>query len=145
MRIFSLHFWHKNRPHTFHKNKNIWTTSFFFHGPDTKSVSAFWNVQPELPLQRGPAGAGRSKTSIRVTTLIYGKCRYCTSNRSAWMERGSFPVSCGVNCMTSGFLYTSQSTFSFLISAFCRSNFTFFKNDRKTQSLGEFWLLSLCY
>ena len=29
-------------------------------------VSAFRNVQPELPLQRGPAGAGRGKTSNRV-------------------------------------------------------------------------------
>ena len=29
-------------------------------------VSAFRNVQPELPLQRGPAGAGWGKTSIRV-------------------------------------------------------------------------------
>ena len=29
-------------------------------------VPAFRNVQPELPLQRGPAGAGRSKTSKQV-------------------------------------------------------------------------------
>ena len=29
-------------------------------------VSAFRNVKPELPLQRGPAGAGRSKMSIRL-------------------------------------------------------------------------------
>ena len=32
-------------------------------------VSQFRNVQPELPLQRGPAGAGRSKTSIRVNYI----------------------------------------------------------------------------
>ena len=32
----------------------------------THRVSAFRNVQPELPLQRGPAGADRNKTSIRV-------------------------------------------------------------------------------
>ena len=38
---------------------------------------------------------------------------YCTSNRSSWLERASFPVSCCANFMTSGFLYTSQSTFSF--------------------------------
>ena len=38
-----------------------------FKGPTaTHRVSAFRNVQPELPLQRGPARAGRSQTSIRV-------------------------------------------------------------------------------
>ena len=31
-------------------------------------------------------------------------------------------MSCVVNLMTSGFLYTSQSAFSFLISAVCRQN-----------------------
>ena len=66
---------------------------------------------------------------------------FCTSNRSSWLEQGSFPVSCGVNFMTSGFLTTSQSTFSFLISAFCRQNCTFFKNDRNTQSLGAFFVI----
>ena len=39
----------------------------------------------------------------------------------------AFPVSCGVNFMTFGFLNTSQSTFSFLISNFCRQNCTLFK------------------
>ena len=58
---------------------------------------------------------------------------------------GNFSVSCSVNFMTSGFLYTSQSTFSFFISALCRENCTFFKNDRKMHSFGAFWLLSLCY
>ena len=29
-------------------------------------VSVFRNVQPELTLQRSPAGAGRSKLSVRV-------------------------------------------------------------------------------
>ena len=48
-------------------------------------------------------------------TPNYVKCRYCTSNRSSYLERGSFPVSCGVNFLTFGFLYTSISTFSFLI------------------------------
>ena len=70
---------------------------------------------------------------------------YCTSNRSSWLEQGSVPVSCGVNLMTFGFLNTSQSTFSVLILALCRQNCTFFKNDRKTQSFGAFWLLSLWY
>ena len=44
--------------------------------------------------------------SIALTTLIYVKCRYCTFNRSSWLERGSFSVSCGINFMTSSFLYT---------------------------------------
>ena len=98
-----------------------------------------------FPLQRGPAGAGRSKTSNQVNTSIYVKCSYCTSNRSSWLERKSFSVSCGVNVLTFGFLYTSQSTFSFLISVVCRQNCTFFKNDRTMQSLGALWFLSLCY
>ena len=29
-------------PHTFHKNKNLWTTSFFFHGPDTVELIIIW-------------------------------------------------------------------------------------------------------
>ena len=32
-----LYFWHKNLPHTFHKNKTLWTAGFFFHGPDSES------------------------------------------------------------------------------------------------------------
>ena len=108
------------------------------------SVSAFRNVQPELPSQRGPVGAGRSKTSIRVN---YTDLRQLLRMyyRSSWLEWSSFPVSCCANFMTSDFLYTSHSTFSFLISAFCWQNCTFFKIDRRTQSLGAFWLLSLCY
>ena len=47
-------------------------------------------------------------------------------------------MSCGVNFMTFNFLYTSQSTFSFLISAVCRQNCTFFKNDRKISHLVQF-------
>ena len=38
----SLHFWHQNLPHTFHKNKDLWTTSFFFHGPDTVELVTVW-------------------------------------------------------------------------------------------------------
>ena len=38
----SLHFWHQNLPHTFHKNKYLWTTSFFFHGPDTVELVTVW-------------------------------------------------------------------------------------------------------
>ena len=34
----SLHFSHQNLPHTFHENKNLWTMSFFFHGPDTMEL-----------------------------------------------------------------------------------------------------------
>ena len=41
-------------------------------------------------------------------------------------ETFSHAVSCGVYFLTFGFLYTSQSTFSFLISAVCRQNCTFF-------------------
>ena len=100
---------------------------------------AFRNVQPELPLQRGPAGGGASQTSIRVkTTLIYVECRYCTSNRSSRLERGGFPVSRGVNFMTSGFLYTSQLTFSFLISAFLQPKLQFLQ---KRQENGITWCI----
>ena len=38
----SLHFWHKNLPHNFHNNKKLWTTSFFFHGPDTVELITVW-------------------------------------------------------------------------------------------------------
>ena len=38
----SLHFWHQNLPHTFHKNKDLWTTSFFFHGPDRVELVTVW-------------------------------------------------------------------------------------------------------
>ena len=31
----SLHFWHKSLLRIFHKNKNLWATSFLFHEPDT--------------------------------------------------------------------------------------------------------------
>ena len=47
------------------------------------------------------------------------------------MERGSFPVSCGVNFITSGFLYTSQSTFSFLISAFFQAKLHFLQKRQE--------------
>ena len=37
-----LHFWHQNLPRTFHKNKDLWTTSLFFHGPDTVELITIW-------------------------------------------------------------------------------------------------------
>ena len=45
---------------------------------------------------------------------------------------------CGINFMTSGFLCTSQSTFSFLISGFCSQNCTFLKNEEKRNHLVHF-------
>ena len=44
-----------------------------------------------FPFQPGPAWAGRSKTSVQVTTPVYVNCRYYTSNWSSWLEWGCFP------------------------------------------------------
>ena len=44
-----------------------------------------------------------AKRRTRQTTPIYVKCRYCTSNRSSWLERRSIPMSCGVNVLTFAF------------------------------------------
>ena len=64
-------------------------------------VSAFRNVQPELPFLRGPAGVGRGKMSIRVN---YTDLCQTTLMCDFW------------------FLVHLTVTFSFLISAFCRQN-----------------------
>ena len=73
----------------------------------------------------------QAEAKQRTATPIYVKCWYCTCNRSSWLQGGSFPVSCCVHFLTFGFLYTSQSTFSFFISAICRPNRPFFKTTTK--------------
>ena len=73
-----------------------------------------WNIQFHT-LYPSSEMFSRSSNYSEAQLEQYVKRRYCTSNRSSssWLERGSFPVSCGINFMTSGFLYTSQSTFLF--------------------------------
>ena len=73
-------------------------------------VSAFWSFQPKL----GPAGASRSKTSIQVNYTEV-KYRHYTSNRVLRLECGCFPVSCGVNFLTLGFLWCKFLDIWFLV------------------------------
>ena len=57
-------------------------------------------------------------------------------------------MSCGVNFMTSGFLYTSVTINIFIFDfgpGLCRQNCTFLKNDRKTQSHTHTHSLSLTH
>ena len=74
----------------------------------------------------------KAKHRSRCSTSIHVKRRYCTSNRSSWLERGSFRVSRGVNVMTFGVLDNSQSTHFFFILALFRLNFKIALSSKTT-------------
>ena len=102
------------------------------HWAITTLCTAFRSFQPELPVTARPS---RSRQKQNVDP---GKLHRFTSNvgiapltdHHGWNGE-VFPVSCGVNFMTSGFLYTSQSTFSFLISAVCRQKLLFLQKRQE--------------
>ena len=108
----------------------------------THSVSAFRSFQPELPVTARPSRS-RQKQNIDQ-----GKLHRFTSDvgiepltdHHGWNGE-VFLCAGGVNFLPFGFLYTSQSTFSFLISPVCRQNCTFFKKEAKMQSLSAVLLI----
>ena len=72
------------------------------------------SFQPEPPVTARPS---RSRQKQNTDLRKLRKLHRFTSNVGIipvtdhhGLERGSFPVSCGVNFLTFGFLYTSQST-----------------------------------
>ena len=108
----------------------------------THSVSAFRSFQPELPVTARPSRS-RQKQNIEQDNLH----RFTSdvgmaplTDHHGWNGE-VFLCPGGVNILSFGFLYTSQSTFSFLISAVCKQNCIFFKKEGKMQSLGAVLLI----
>ena len=109
--------------------------------PHPHRVSAFRSFQPELPVTARPSRSRQKQTidpgtGHRFTPNI--GTDHIGTDHYGWNGE-AFP--CCIVSISWHLVFCIPHNQHIHLWVLC----TFLKNDRKTQSLGAFWLLSLCY